>query len=32
LINALRRDLKLAAVPVRLEFRGRSNPFDKGRR
>jgi GTP-binding protein len=32
LINALRRDLKLAAVPVRLDFRGRSNPFDKGRR
>jgi GTP-binding protein len=32
LVNALRRDLKLAAVPIRLDFRGRSNPFDKGRR
>jgi len=28
LVNALRRDLKLAAVPLRLDFRGRSNPFD----
>ena len=32
LVNALRRDLELAAVPVRLEFRGRSNPFDRDRR
>lgn len=32
LLNAMRRDLKLAAVPVRLEFRGRLNPFDRGRR
>ncbi|MEO7276714.1 MAG: ribosome biogenesis GTPase Der [Sphingomicrobium sp.] len=32
LVNALRRDLKLAAIPVRLDFRGRSNPFDKARR
>lgn len=32
LVNALRRDLKLAAVPLRLDFRGRSNPFDKSRR
>jgi GTPase len=32
LVNALRRDLKLGAVPVRLEFRGRSNPFDRDRR
>ncbi|MES2119498.1 MAG: ribosome biogenesis GTPase Der [Pseudomonadota bacterium] len=32
LVNALRRDLKLAAIPLRLEFRGRSNPFDKNRR
>ena len=32
LVNALRRDLKLAAVPLRLDFRGRSNPFDKNRR
>jgi GTP-binding protein len=32
LVNALRRDLKLAAVPLRLDFRGRSNPFHKGRR
>jgi GTPase len=32
LVNALRRDLNLGAVPVRLEFRGRSNPFDRERR
>jgi GTP-binding protein len=32
LVNALRRDLKLAAVPLRLDFRGRSNPFDRTRR
>jgi GTP-binding protein len=32
LLNALRRDLKLGPVPLRLEFRGRSNPFDKSRR
>ena len=32
LVNALRRDLNLGAVPIRLEFRGRSNPFDRGRR
>ena len=32
LVNALRRDLKLGAVPLRLEFRGRSNPFDRDRR
>jgi GTP-binding protein len=32
LVNALRRDLKLGAVPLRLEFRGRSNPFDRSRR
>jgi GTP-binding protein len=31
LVNALRRDLKLEAVPIRLDFRGRSNPFDRGR-
>ena len=31
LVNALRRDLKLEAVPMRLSFRGRSNPFDRGR-
>jgi GTPase len=31
LVNALRRDLKLGAVPLRLEFRGRGNPFDQGR-
>ena len=31
LVNALRRDLKLGAVPLRLDFRGRSNPFDRGR-
>jgi GTP-binding protein len=29
LVNALRRDLKLGAVPLRLNFRGRSNPFDR---
>jgi GTPase len=29
LVNALRRDLKLDAVPLRLSFRGRSNPFDR---
>src|SRR5438270_5195766 len=32
LLNAMRRDLGLGPVPVRLEFRGRGNPFDKGRR
>ena len=32
LVNALRRDLKLAAMPLRLDFRGRANPFDKNRR
>jgi GTP-binding protein len=32
LLNALRRDLKLGAVPMRLSFRGRSNPFDRSRR
>jgi GTPase len=31
LLNALRRQLKLGPVPLRLEFRGRSNPFDKSR-
>jgi len=28
LVNALRRDLDLGEVPVRLNFRGRANPFD----
>jgi len=32
LVNSLRRDLNLGPVPLRLEFRGRSNPFDQGRR
>ena len=32
LLNAMRRDLALGPVPIRLEFRGRSNPFDRGRR
>jgi len=32
LVNALRRDLCLGAVPLRLSFRGRSNPFDRARR
>ena len=31
LLNAMRRDLKLGAIPLRLEFRGRANPFDRGR-
>ncbi|MBW0007674.1 MAG: ribosome biogenesis GTPase Der [Sphingomonas sp.] len=31
LVNALRRQLGLGPVPLRLEFRGRSNPFDRGR-
>ena len=29
LLNAMRRDLGLGAVPLRLDFRGRSNPFDR---
>ncbi|MFL6829981.1 MAG: ribosome biogenesis GTPase Der [Sphingomicrobium sp.] len=29
LLNAMRRDLKLGPVPLRLEFRGRQNPFDR---
>ena len=29
LLNAMRRDLKLGPVPLRLEFRGRANPFDR---
>jgi GTP-binding protein len=32
LLNAMRRDLKLGPVPIRLDFRGRSNPFDRKRR
>ena len=32
LLNAMRRDLKLGPVPLRLDFRGRGNPFDKRRR
>ena len=32
LLNAMRRDLKLGPVPVRLDFRGRTNPFDRSRR
>jgi GTP-binding protein len=32
LVNALRRDLGLGAVPLRLSFRGRTNPFDRDRR
>ena len=31
LLNAMRRDLKIGPVPLRLEFRGRSNPFDRER-
>ena len=29
LLNAMRRDLKLGAIPLRLDFRGRGNPFDR---
>jgi GTP-binding protein len=29
LVNALRRDLGIGPVPLRLNFRGRSNPFDR---
>ena len=32
LLNAMRRDLKFGPVPVRLDFRGRTNPFDRNRR
>jgi GTP-binding protein len=32
LLNAMRRDLNLGPVPLRLDFRGRSNPFDRTRR
>ena len=32
LVNAMRRDLELGAVPLRLSFRGRGNPFDRGSR
>ena len=32
LVNALRRDMELGPVPIRLDFRGRSNPFDRDRR
>jgi GTP-binding protein len=32
LVNALRRDLGVGPVPLRLDFRGRANPFDKNRR
>jgi GTP-binding protein len=32
LLNAMRRDLELGPIPLRLEFRGRGNPFDRGRR
>ena len=29
LLNAMRRDLKLGPVPLRLDFRGGRNPFDR---
>jgi GTP-binding protein len=32
LLNALRRDLDLGPIPLRLDFRGRGNPFDRSRR
>jgi GTPase len=31
LTNAMRRDLKLGTIPLRLDFRGRANPFDRDR-
>jgi GTP-binding protein len=31
LLNALRRALNLGPVPLRLDFRGRANPFDRSR-
>jgi GTP-binding protein len=31
LLNAMRRDLDLGPVPLRLDFRGRSNPFDRAK-
>lgn len=32
LLNSMRRDFNMEAIPLRLEFRGRSNPFDRNRR
>ena len=32
LLNAIRRDLKLGAVPLRLSFRGGRNPYDRAKR
>ena len=32
LLNAMRRDLDFGPVPLRLDFRGRANPFDRSRR
>ena len=32
LLNAMRRDLDLGPVPLRLDFRGRSNPFAEDQR
>jgi GTP-binding protein len=32
LLNTLRRDLGLGPIPLRLEFRGRGNPFDRAKR
>ena len=32
LVNALRRDLSLGPVPLRLTFRGSRNPFDAPKR
>ena len=32
LVNALRRELGLGPTPLRLDFRGRGNPFDRQRR
>jgi GTP-binding protein len=32
LLNAVRRDLKLGAIPLRLSFRGSRNPYDRAKR
>ncbi len=31
LLNALRRELDIGPVPLRLDFRGRTNPFDRAK-
>jgi GTP-binding protein len=32
LLNALRRDLKLGPIPLRMTLRGSKNPFDHAKR